>query len=181
MNPTLPSGRTPAGANGKKSVLDYAPQTSNGLRERFRHFSGAVAAIVGSPLAFIVAMAAIVVWAALGPHYGYSDTWQLVINTGTTIVTFLMVFLIQNTQNRDARAIHLKLDELIRGSKGARNKLVDLENCSEEELNELEAEFKRIRERQQARRQDRSHDSHDEHHVTAAQDAARRQPGEQHA
>jgi len=113
-----------------------------------------VAGAVGSPFAFILATLTVVVWAALGRHYQYSDTWQLVINTGTTIVTFLMVFLIQNTQNRDARAIHLKLDELIRGIKGARNKLVDLENCSEEELNELEQEFKRIREQQRSRGHD---------------------------
>src|SRR5205085_3713070 len=111
---------------------------------------GKVASAVGSPWAFTVAVAAILIWAALGPHYQYSDPWQLVINTGTTIVTFLMVFLIQNTQNRDARAIHLKLDELIRGIKGARNKLVDLENCSDEEIAQLEQEFKRFREKQAA-------------------------------
>ena len=81
--------------------------------------------------------------------FHFSDTWQLVINTGTTIITFLMVFLIQNTQNRDARAIHLKLDELIRGTKGPRDMLVDLENCSEEEMLQFEKEFKQLRERQQ--------------------------------
>ena len=113
--------------------------------ELFRKFSQKTSAIVGSPWAFVVAVAAIIIWAALGPMYGYSNTWQLVINTGTTIVTFLMVFLIQNTQNRDARAVHLKLDELIRGNKGARNWLVDLENCSEEELEQVEKEFRRVK------------------------------------
>jgi low affinity Fe/Cu permease len=83
----------------------------------------------------------------LGPRYNYSDTWQLVINTGTTIVTFLMVFLIQNTQNRDAKAVHLKLDELLRGVRGARTGLVHLEDLSEEELTRLGEEFERVRTR----------------------------------
>ena len=84
-------------------------------------------------------------WGVTGPMFGFSDTWQLIINTGTTIVTFLMVFLIQNTQNRDAKAVHLKLDELIRALKGARNHLVDLEKLSDNELSQLEKEFERIR------------------------------------
>ena len=84
-------------------------------------------------------------WAASGPIFHFSDTWQLVINTGTTIVTFLMVFLIQNTQNRDAKAVHLKLDELIRALGGARNKLVDLEKLSDDDLKSLEAEFEKLR------------------------------------
>jgi low affinity Fe/Cu permease len=88
----------------------------------------------------------IVLWAATGRIFGYSDTWQLVINTGTTIITFLMVFLIQNTQNRDARAIHLKLDELIRATVEARDELVDLETLSDEELNSLQKEFHELRE-----------------------------------
>src|SRR3954454_16632799 len=151
MNPSLHSGRTPIGTT--QSATSPNGSSPKSLREMFRRFSGGVAAIVGSPIAFLVSALAIVVWASLGPHYQYSDTWQLIINTGTTIITFLMVFLIQNTQNRDARAIHLKLDELIRGMKGARNKLVDLENCSEEELKEIEEEFKRFRERHEAKRQ----------------------------
>jgi low affinity Fe/Cu permease len=101
--------------------------------------------LVGSPWAFLLAVAVIAVWAATGRWAGYSDTWQLVINTATTIVTFLMVFLIQNTQNRDARAIHLKLDELIRGLQGARDRLVDLENMTDAELDALQQEFQRIR------------------------------------
>jgi low affinity Fe/Cu permease len=89
----------------------------------------------------MLAAAVVVVWAFTGPLFGYSDTWQLVINTGTTIVTFLMVFLIQNTQNRDAKAIHLKLDELIRAGVHARNELVELELLSDEELEQLQTEF----------------------------------------
>jgi low affinity Fe/Cu permease len=110
----------------------------------FRKFARHTSSGVGSPWAFTLAAAVIVVWALTGPLFHFSDTWQLVINTGTTIVTFLMVFLIQNTQNRDAVAIHLKLDELIRALKGARNKLVDLEELSDEELEALRQEFHRL-------------------------------------
>ena len=98
-------------------------------------------AVLGSAWAFVLALAIIVVWAITGPTFGFSDTWQLIINTGTTIVTFLMVFLIQNTQNRDAKAVHLKLDELIRALGPARNKLVDLEKLSDDDLKKLEKEF----------------------------------------
>src|SRR5690349_25037038 len=117
------------------------------MREKFRKFARAMAEGVGSSWAFAGALAVVIAWAVLGPHYGYSDTWQLVINTGTTIVTFLMVFLIQNTQNRDARAIHLKLDELIRGVKGARTALVSLEEFSDEELADLQKQFEKLRKR----------------------------------
>ncbi len=96
-------------------------------------------------MAFIMALILIVVWFLAGPGSNYSDTWQLIINTGTTILTFLMVFLIQNTQNRDARAIHLKLDELIRAQRSARNKLLDLEDMNDEELDKLHEEFQRLR------------------------------------
>ena len=101
--------------------------------------------VLGTPAAFALACATILIWGITGPLFGYSDTWQLVINTGTTIVTFLMVFLIQNTQNRDARAIHLKLDELIRSTNAARNKLIDLEECSDEELDRIKQEFDRLK------------------------------------
>lgn len=111
------------------------------IREGFRRFSQRTSQSVGSPAAFVVAFGVVLVWAATGPFYHFSDTWQLVINTGTTIVTFLMVFLIQNTQNRDARAMHLKLDELIRAVKGARNKLVNLEEMTDEELDRLHEQF----------------------------------------
>jgi len=115
--------------------------------EFFRKASHAVAEAVGSPWAFVVALGIILAWAATGPLFDFSDTWQLVINTGTTIITFLMVFLIQNTQNSDAKAMHLKLDELIRGVEGARNRLVDLEQLTDEELDALQEQFERIRER----------------------------------
>jgi low affinity Fe/Cu permease len=116
-----------------------------GLSEPFRRFAQAASQAVGSPWAFFAAVVIIVGWAVTGPMFHFSDTWQLVINTGTTIVTFLMVFVIQSTQNRDARAIHLKLDELIRAKQGARNQLVDLEHCTDAELAEIEAEFRRLK------------------------------------
>src|SRR6202790_5773808 len=95
------------------------------VADPFRIFARKSSNVLGSPWAFVIAIVIIVVWAATGPTFHYSDTWQLIINTGTTIVTFLMVFIIQNTQNRDAKAVHLKLDELIRALGPARNKLVD--------------------------------------------------------
>ena len=118
------------------------------MKNLFRKFAQAASQAVGSSWAFILAVLIILVWAITGPMFHYSDTWQLVINTGTTIITFLMVFLIQNTQNRDAKAIHLKLDELIRGVKGARTHLVDLETLSDEELDRLQEQFKRLQRRE---------------------------------
>ena len=115
------------------------------VRDAFRLFARHTSNILGSAWAFVLALAIIVVWAITGPTFGFSDTWQLIINTGTTIVTFLMVFLIQNTQNRDAKAVHLKLDELIRALGPARNKLVDLEELSDDDLKKLEKEFQKIR------------------------------------
>ena len=114
------------------------------MRELFRKFAQTTSQAVGSSWAFILAVLIIIVWAITGPMFHYSDTWQLVINTGTTIITFLMVFLIQNTQNRDAKAIHLKLDELLKGVKGARTGLVNLEQLSDHELEELQKEFERL-------------------------------------
>jgi low affinity Fe/Cu permease len=101
--------------------------------------------VLGSAWAFAGAILIIVIWGLTGPTFHYSDTWQLIINTGTTIVTFLMVFLIQNTQNRDAKAAHLKLDEVIRALKGARNELIDLERLADEDLTSLEKQFERVR------------------------------------
>lgn len=101
--------------------------------------------MLGSAWAFVGAVLVILVWIITGPTFHFSDTWQLIINTATTIVTFLMVFLIQNTQNRDTKAVHLKLDEIIRAVKGARNQLVDLENLSDDQLKELEEQFQRVR------------------------------------
>ena len=115
------------------------------LSDHFDKMAQWTAAHAGRASTFCVALAAIVIWALSGPIFGWSDTWQLIINTATTVVTFLMVFLIQNTQNRDAKAMHLKLDELIRAVKGARNQLVDLENLSDDELKKLEKQFQRLR------------------------------------
>src|SRR5204862_2637316 len=120
---------------------DFLCKVSDAFRISARRSS----MLLGSAWAFASAMLIIVVWALTGPVFHYSDTWQLIINTGTTIVTFLMVFLIQNTQNRDAKAAHLKLDEVIRALKGARNELVDLEKLSDEALTSLEKQFERLR------------------------------------
>ena len=115
--------------------------------ESFRKLAHRTSELVGTPGAFMLAFATIIVWLGSGPVFRYSDTWQLVINTATTIITFLMVFLIQNAQNRDARAIHLKLDELIRSMKTARNELVDIEAASDEELARIQKEFKELHDR----------------------------------
>jgi low affinity Fe/Cu permease len=122
------------------------------MREAFRIFANRTAECVGTPWAFALALALIALWAVTGPLFGYSDAWQLVINTSTTIVTFLMVLLVQTTQNRDARAIHLKLDELLRGVKGARTAMVSLENATDDELTALQAEFDRLHQRLLERR-----------------------------
>jgi low affinity Fe/Cu permease len=112
--------------------------------DAFRRIAHRSAQAMGTPWAFLLAVAVVIVWAASGPAFGFSETWQLVINTGTTIVTFLMVFLIQATQNRDSISIQLKLDELIRASK-ARNVFADLEDADEEEIAEYQREFERLR------------------------------------
>jgi low affinity Fe/Cu permease len=117
----------------------------------FTRFAKWTAKVAGRPVAFNVAVAIIVVWALTGPLFGFSDTWQLIINTGTTIVTFLMVFLIQSTQNRDSEAIQVKLDELIRLSKGGHNALLDLEELEEEELDAIRKEYCRIAEEARAK------------------------------
>ena len=114
------------------------------MNDVFHKVASRVSSIVGSPFAFITSVLIILTWGASGYLFHYSDTWQLVINTGTTIITFLMVFLIQNTQNRDARAIHLKLDELLKGTKGARNGMVEIEELSDKELQSLHEEFHQI-------------------------------------
>jgi low affinity Fe/Cu permease len=125
----------------------WSPASSHSgttMNEIFRRFAFRTSAVVGSSRAFLLALAVLILWAMTGAYYRYSDTWQLVINTGTSVVTFLMVFLIQNTQNRDARAIHLKLDELLRAVREARTELVSLEERPDEELAHLKQEFQKL-------------------------------------
>lgn len=110
----------------------------------FTRFAKWTSRAVGRPGAFAIATGALIVWAISGPLFGFSDTWQLIINTGTTIVTFLMVFLIQNTQNRDAEAIHVKLDELIRANQTAHNALLDLEELEEEEIDRIREDYEKL-------------------------------------
>lgn len=112
---------------------------------RFSDLARSAAVLMGSQWAFVTAVLVVATWAVSGPYFGYSDTWQLVINTGTTIVTFLMVFVIQNTQNRDSRALHLKLDELLKAVDRARIQLINLEDCPDEEIEALERQFKAVR------------------------------------
>jgi len=114
------------------------------LNEQFRKASVAAANFLGSPWVFIVNVLLILLWLAFGPVFHFSDTWQLLVNTATTVITYLAVFLIQNTQNRDAKAVHLKLDELISSIDGARNRLVDLEDLTDEELDMLQKQFERL-------------------------------------
>jgi len=137
-------------ANGKPA--DTETQTASPQAEKaelFRHVARKISDLLGSAGAFWSAVALLLVWAATGPVFGFSDTWQLVINTATTIITFLMVFMIQNTQNRDNKSIHLKLDELIKAMKGARNSMIDLDRLSDEQLKALEGEYKRLCENQE--------------------------------
>jgi low affinity Fe/Cu permease len=114
------------------------------LSDLFAKFSTSMARVTGHAGTFVLAAAVVLVWAITGPLFGYSDTWQLVINTGTTIVTFLMVFLIQNSQNRDTCAMQVKLDELIRATRGAQNSLLDLEELSEEELSAFRDKYEAL-------------------------------------
>lgn len=114
------------------------------LHNLFRRFARATSNGIGHPVAFAIAVITVLAWAISGPFFGFSETWQLVINTGTTIVTFLVVFMIQNTQNRDSRALHLKIDELIRVMDKARNELVDIEDKADEVLDQYQEEFKEL-------------------------------------
>ena len=118
----------------------------------FQRFANRIAALAGNRWTFIAAVATIAFWALCGPYFRYSDTWQLVINTGTTIVTFLMVFLIQNTQNRDARALHLKLDEVIRALRPADDEMISIEKMSDAELERLSDFYERVHEECKARK-----------------------------
>jgi low affinity Fe/Cu permease len=121
----------------------------------FTRFAKWISRMSGHPSTFGIALGVIVVWAVTGPIFHFSDTWQLVINTGTTVVTFLMVFLIQNTQNRDGAAVQIKLDELIRALKGAHNEMVDLEEMTEEELELVKSQYTRLAAKARARLRDR--------------------------
>ena len=123
---------------------------NNNLSNEFQVFAAKASGVVGSKWAFAAAIALIVGWAITGPYFHYSDTWQLVVNTATTVVTFLIVFLIQNTQNRDAKAIHLKLDEIIRSIHRAHNEMIHIEKLSDEELEELSIEYEQIRKERHA-------------------------------
>jgi low affinity Fe/Cu permease len=145
-----PQAESSARAKGRFVQESSAAHVLRGKRamdEWFRRFAHSTAEIVGRSYAFMLAVTIIATWALTGPLFHFTDTWQLVINTGTTIVTFLMVFLIQNTQNRDAHAIHLKLDELIRANKHARNALLGLESMSDDDLRTLQHEFEELRDR----------------------------------
>ena len=124
---------------------------SNNVNLWFSRFASRTATLVGHPYMFLIAVVVLVIWAASGPFFHFSDTWQLIINTGTTIVTFLVVFLIQNTQNRDAKALHLKLDELIRSHVPAHNDMIDIEKLSDEELENLRERYAALCEESDAR------------------------------
>ena len=144
-------------ANGKREASHFAQARHEVVRTKttslwFSRFASRTAQLVGHPYMFILAVAVLVLWAISGFYFQFSDTWQLIINTGTTIVTFLVVFLIQNTQNRHAKALHLKLDELIRSHSPARNDMIDIEKLSDEELEELEKRYAAICEENEARK-----------------------------
>jgi low affinity Fe/Cu permease len=127
----------------------------------FTRFAKRTASIAGRPLTFAAAVGVLIVWAVTGPVFGFNDTWQLVINTGTTIVTFLMVFLLQNTQNRDSEALQIKLDELIRSVKPARNEMMDLEDLDEEELEKIREQYLNLAERASHERKERLEEKED--------------------
>ena len=150
-----PAAQATAPRHGRPRHASCPVQPADGggthaLHEFFRKLSHRTSNAVGTPWAFIAAALIVIVWAATGPLFHFSDTWQLVINTGTTVVTFLMVFLIQNSQNRDFKAMNLKLDELIRGTKGPRTELVALEEMSDEDLERLHQQYVKLQEKRLA-------------------------------
>src|ERR1044071_9766224 len=140
--------------NHRKLYLDAHEQVrkSSGINLWFSRFASSTAELVGHPYMFLLAVVVLVIWAASGLFFHFSDTWQLIINTGTTIVTFLVVFLIQNTQNRDAKALHLKRDNLIRSHHPASINFIDIQKLSDEELDQLKKRYKRTRKACEARR-----------------------------
>jgi len=144
------AGNSFSSAGLKKLAFWRARLSENGdkiksTKDYFQAFANRCSQVAGSRWAFLCAVLLIVLWAATGPLFRYSDAWQLVVNTATTIITFLMVFLIQNAQNRDSHALHLKLDEIIRAKRSANNKMIDIEKLSDRELTLLAAEYERIR------------------------------------
>jgi low affinity Fe/Cu permease len=140
-------------------VVVQRPTIEDTRRRRgfFQKFAHGTSRFVGTPLAFSVAVLLVVIWAATGPVFHYSDTWQLVINTGTTVITFLMVFVIQHTQNRDTESLRLKLDELIRAVDKARDDFIEIDDLDDDELDALREEFKNFRQRMSERRKSRPH------------------------
>jgi low affinity Fe/Cu permease len=147
-----------------------AATSSGRFRLLFGELANRVSQLAGSPAAFLLALLVLAVWAATGPLFGFSDTWQLLVNTGTTIITFLIVFLIQHTQNKDARAIQLKLNEILAAIEGASNRLINVEKLSDEELDRLQGEFERLAARVRARG-----DARQAHSVEEEEDQERRE------
>ena len=135
-----------------KPALKVADAETKATSDWFGRFAMSASSVLGSKWGSAIAVGVVVLWAMMGPHFHYSDTWQLVVNTGTSVVTFLMVFLIQNTQNRDARAINLKLNEVIFAISGARDQMIDIEKLSDKELDELSDRYERIRKECDARK-----------------------------
>ena len=133
-----------AGSENNIKAEKMARKKSNKLSQLLERFSLKATKATGTSMAFILALSVIIVWGITGPLFRFSDTWQLVINTSTTIVTFLMVFLIQRTQNKDAQAIHLKLNEIVAGMEGASNRLIDVEDLTEEELDTLHQHYQKL-------------------------------------
>ena len=152
----------------KQQPIETQARSTN---DWFGAFAANASGWLGSKWAFAAAGAIIVIWALLGPIFRYSDSWQLVINTGTTIVTFLVVFLIQNTQNRDAKALHLKLDELIRSHHPASDDLIDIQKLSDEELDDLEKRYEKIRKACEARRAGKAPRAGNTPEIAAREDA----------
>ncbi|MGA9658992.1 MAG: low affinity iron permease family protein [Asticcacaulis sp.] len=136
--PKLKASAPATGKNGTKKAVK---------KDAFTNFAQHTSMAAGSPIAFMLACLIIIIWIVTGPVFKYSDTWQLVINTGTTIITFLMVFLIQNTQNRDSKIIHLKLDELLRAVSGAETDLINMDEMSEKELEDVHKRFSMLAEK----------------------------------
>jgi low affinity Fe/Cu permease len=155
---SAPQAQPEASPNHKSPLSEAREQVAqtNSVSLWFSRFANKTARLVGHPATFLISILTVVVWGATGPIFHYSDTWQLIINTGTSVLTFLVVFLIQNTQNRDAKAIHLKLDELIRSHSPAHNDMIDIENLSDEELEELEKRYAAICKEHEARQKKNS-------------------------